>query len=119
MEVLEGHILTHGPKVREFEEAFCEYLGGGTCLAIASCTAGLHLYYFSLGIGPGDEVIVPAQTHTATAHAVEFCGAGSAHYAGSDYDCIIFGGHSIPQQNSSPRSKNKLAREITWALARM
>ena len=35
----------------------------------------MHLFYFALGIGRGDEVIVPAQTHTATAHAVELAGA--------------------------------------------
>lgn len=75
IEVLGGHILTHGPKVKEFETAFSKFVGGGNALAVSSCTAGLHLAYFYLKIGPGDEVIVPAQTHTATAHAVEMCGA--------------------------------------------
>jgi len=75
LEVLSGHILTHGPKVKEFESQFSKFIGGENSLAVASCTAGLHLAYFYLGIGPGDEVIVPAQTHTATAHSVEFCGA--------------------------------------------
>jgi len=42
---------------------------------VSSCTAVLHLAYFCLGIGPGDEVIVPAETHVATAHAVELVGA--------------------------------------------
>ncbi len=75
LDVLNGHILTHGPKVKEFEKKFTEFIGNGYSLAVASCTAALHLSYFYLGIGPGDEVIVPAQTHTATAHAVEFCSA--------------------------------------------
>jgi perosamine synthetase len=75
LDVLNGHILTHGPRGKDFERAFSEFIGGGYSLTVASCTAALHLSYFYLGIGPGDEVIVPAQTHTATAHAVEYCGA--------------------------------------------
>jgi perosamine synthetase len=73
--VLDGPILTHGPKCAEFESAFAEFVGGGHALAVSSCAGALHLAYFYLGIGPGDEVIVPAQTHVATAHAVEICGA--------------------------------------------
>ena len=75
MEVLEGPILVHGPKSREFEEAFEALTGAPYAVSVSSCTAAMHLIYFDLEIGPGDEVIVPAQTHAATAHAVEFCGA--------------------------------------------
>ena len=73
--VLDGPILTHGPRGVEFERAFTEYIGGGYALAVSSCAAALHLAYVYLGLGTGDEVIVPAQTHVATAHAVELCGA--------------------------------------------
>jgi dTDP-4-amino-4,6-dideoxygalactose transaminase len=72
MEVLEGPILVHGPRAQRFEEDFAAFVGGGRAVSVSSCTAALHLSYFYLGLGPGDEVIVPAQTHTATAHAVEF-----------------------------------------------
>jgi dTDP-4-amino-4,6-dideoxygalactose transaminase len=72
--ILDGPILTHGPKVKEFEKDFSNYVKGGYSVALSSCTAALQLSYFYLGIGSGDEVIVPAQTHTATAHAVELCG---------------------------------------------
>ena len=76
MEVLEGHILTHGPEGKAFEAEFAEFLGGEAhCVSVSSCMAALHLAYLHLGIGPGDEVIVPAQTHVATAHAVEWVGA--------------------------------------------
>lgn len=75
IEVLHGHVLTHGPQCKAFEDAFQKHLSDGYCLSVSSCTAGLHLIYMHYGIGPGDEVIVPAQTHTATAHAVEFVGA--------------------------------------------
>jgi dTDP-4-amino-4,6-dideoxygalactose transaminase len=75
MEVLGGPILVHGPRAKEFEAAFAAYTGADYAVSVSSCTAALHLAYFYLGLGPGDEVIVPAQTHTATAHAVELCGA--------------------------------------------
>ncbi len=77
-EVLRGHILTHGPEGKQFEEEFAEFLGEGAyAVSVSSCMAALHLAYLHLGIGPGDEVVVPAQTHVATAHAVEWVGATS------------------------------------------
>jgi dTDP-4-amino-4,6-dideoxygalactose transaminase len=74
-EVLSGSMLVHGPRSKDFEAAFAAYTGAPHAVSVSSCTAALHLSYFYLGLGPGDEVIVPAQTHTATAHAVELCGA--------------------------------------------
>lgn len=68
--------LTTGPKTKAFEEAFADYLGGGCeAIAINSATAGLHLALEALGIGPGDEVIVPDYTFTATAEVVRYLGA--------------------------------------------
>jgi dTDP-4-amino-4,6-dideoxygalactose transaminase len=76
MEVLEGYILTHGPHCKEFEAEFSAFMGQGAhCVTVSSCMAALHLSYLHFGIGAGDEVIVPAQTHSATAHAVEWVGA--------------------------------------------
>lgn len=74
-EVLQGTMFVHGPKSKEFEKSFAEFTKAPNALSCASCTAGLHLAYFYLGLGEGDEVIVPAQTHVATVHAVEFVGA--------------------------------------------
>lgn len=74
-EVLAGPILVHGPKANAFEEGFKNFTNAPYAISVSSCTAGMHLIYFSLGLGPGDEVIVPAQTHIATAHAVELTGA--------------------------------------------
>ena len=73
--VLGGHVLVHGPKAKEFEQAFAEFTQAPHAVSVSSCTAGMNLMYFTLGYGPGDEVIVPAQTHIATAHAVELTGA--------------------------------------------
>ena len=74
-EVLAGPLLVHGPKATDFERAFAEFTKAPHAISVSSCTAGMHLIYFTLGFGPGDEVIVPAQTHVATAHAVELTGA--------------------------------------------
>ena len=67
--------LGTGPKVQRFEEMFREHLGSGYCAAVNSCTAGLHLSLAALGIGPGDEVIVPTMTFCASANAVFYVGA--------------------------------------------
>ena len=75
MRILEGTILVHGPVATKFEEDFSRYTGAPYSVSVSSCTAGMHLVYFALGYGPGDEVIIPAQTHVATAHAVELTGA--------------------------------------------
>jgi perosamine synthetase len=75
MRVLSGTTLVHGPVTHEFEAAFAMRAGAKHAVSLSSCTAGLHLALFTRGIGPGDEVIVPAMTHVATAHAVEFTGA--------------------------------------------
>lgn len=75
MEVLNGHILTHGPNCKAFEEEFAASMGEGFAVSTSSCWASLHLAMINLGLGPGDEVLVPAQTHVATVHSVEFVGA--------------------------------------------
>jgi len=68
--------VTTGPKTRQFEQEFAAYLGGGVeTISVNSATAGLHLALEALGIGPGDEVIVPTLTFTATAEVVRYLGA--------------------------------------------
>ena len=74
-EPLETGWLTQGPKVAAFEKAFAERHLVRHALATTSCTTALHLALAALGIGPGDEVIVPAFTWVATANAVLYCGA--------------------------------------------
>jgi perosamine synthetase len=67
--------VAQGPKVAEFERAFAGYLGVGDGVAVSSCTTGLHLMLGVLGIGPGDEVVVPSLSFIATANAVRYCAA--------------------------------------------
>lgn len=74
-EPLESGWLTQGPKVASFEKAFAVRHRVKHALAVSSCTTGLHLALSALGVGPGDEVIVPAFTWVATANVVLYCGA--------------------------------------------
>lgn len=74
-EILSGPQLVHGPATKAFEDAFAARAGAARAVAVSSCTAALHLSLLALGIGPGDKVAVPAMTHVATAHAVEYVGA--------------------------------------------
>jgi dTDP-4-amino-4,6-dideoxygalactose transaminase len=67
--------LTMGPRTEEFERSFAQLLGVRHAIAVSSCTAALHLAYLAAGVGPGDEVIVPAITFVASAAAVRQCGA--------------------------------------------
>jgi perosamine synthetase len=75
VEVLRSDWLTTGPKVNEFEKIFADYVGTKEAVAVSSGTAALHAAMYALGIGPGDEVIVPAMTFAATANCVVFQGA--------------------------------------------
>lgn len=72
---LQSGWLTMGPRTQQFEEAFADHLGVRHAVALSSGTSALHLAYLAAGIGPGDEVIVPAITFVASAAAVRYCGA--------------------------------------------
>jgi perosamine synthetase len=67
--------VTQGPRVQEFERAFAAHLGQPDAVAVSSCTAGLHLVLHALGIGRGDEVVVPSLSFIATANAIAHTGA--------------------------------------------
>ncbi len=77
VETLRSGWVTTGPKAKQFESDFVEYLGDTTLQAIAvnSATSGLHLALEAVGVKAGDEVIVPTYTFTATAEVVRYLGA--------------------------------------------
>jgi len=88
VECLRSGWVTTGPKTREFEQQFAAYLGDGVeAISVNSATAGLHLALEALGIGPGDEVIVPTLTFTATAEVVRYLGAQPV-FVDSDPDTL-------------------------------
>ena len=65
----------HSDYLSSFEKEFADYVGAEFAMATSSCTGALHLALLSLGIGPGDEVVVPEITWVATASAVRYVGA--------------------------------------------
>lgn len=67
--------VAQGPRVAEFEKAFAASVNADHGVATSNCTTALHLCLYVLGIGPGDEVIVPSFSFIATANAVRYCGA--------------------------------------------
>ncbi len=75
LRVLRSKWLSTGPVTERFENAFSGYVGGGYATAVSNGTAALHLALASVGIGEGDEVILPSLTFVATANAVLYVGA--------------------------------------------
>ena len=59
---------------KKFENSFKKFTKSNYALSTSSCTAGMHLFYLSIGVKKGDEIILPTQTHVATAHAIEAVG---------------------------------------------
>lgn len=72
--ILSGWV-TQGPEVAAFESEFANFVGADHACAVSSCTAALHLALVALGVGEGDEVIVPSHSYIATANAVRYVGA--------------------------------------------
>ncbi|MBE3550225.1 MAG: DegT/DnrJ/EryC1/StrS family aminotransferase [Brockia lithotrophica] len=75
IDTLRSEWITTGPKTKEFERRFQEFLGAPGALALNSCTAALHTALVTLGIGPGDEVVTTPHTFAATANVIEHVGA--------------------------------------------
>ena len=99
--ILESGWLTQGPKVAAFEAAFAERHGVAHALATTSCTTALHLALDAIGVGPGDEVIVPSFTWVATANAVVHCGATPVF---ADVDRLTF---NIDASDAAERVTNR------------
>jgi len=95
--------LVQGPKVKEFEDKWRKFTGAPEAAAVTSCTTGLHLALEAAGIGPGDEVIVPAFTWIATANVVEHTGA-SVVFCDIDIDTFNLDVELLPRL-LTPRTK--------------
>ncbi len=74
VETLQSDYLTQGPKIKEFEEAFADYVGSKYSVAVANGTAALHLCALALGVKQGDKVITSPITFAASANCVRYCG---------------------------------------------
>ena len=73
--VLKSGMLVQGPEVEQLEKKIASFIGVKHCIAASNGTATLHMSLIAMGIGPGDEVIVPAFSYVATANVVELTGA--------------------------------------------
>lgn len=109
--VLRSDWLTTGPKVGEFERTFADFVGAKYAVAVNSGTAALHAAIYALGIGPGDEVIVPAMTFAATANCVVFQG-GTPVFADVDPEALLIDPASV---ESRITSKTKAIIAVDYA----
>jgi dTDP-4-amino-4,6-dideoxygalactose transaminase len=86
--VLQSDFLTQGPVVKQFEDAFAEYVGAKYAVAVANGTAALHLNALALGVKPGDKVITTPITFAASANCVRYCG-GEVVFADIDPETYL------------------------------
>jgi len=92
--VLRSGWLTTGPKTAEFEQAFCDYTGCASTVALSSATAGMHLALKALDIGVGDEVITPSMTWVSTVNLIVLAGAKPV-FVDVDRDTLLVSPESI------------------------
>jgi dTDP-4-amino-4,6-dideoxygalactose transaminase len=104
--VIHSGWLSMGAETQAFEEEYAEFVHTKHALAVTNATAGLHLACVSLGIGPGDEVILPSLTFVATANAIRYTGATPVF---ADIE-------SFNNLNIDPRSIEKAITDHTKAI---
>lgn len=107
IEVLRSDWLTTGPKIAEFEEAFSRYVGAKYAVAVSSGTAALHAAMFALGIGPGQEVIVPTLTFASSANCVVYQG-GTPVFVDVAPDTLLIDPLEV-ERKITPRTKAIIA----------
>lgn len=107
IEVLRSDWLTTGPKVEEFERAFAAFVGVKEAVAVSSGTAALHAAMYAIGIGTGDEVIVPPMTFAASANCVVFQG-GVPVFADVDPDTLLLDSAQV-EAKITPQTKAIIA----------
>jgi perosamine synthetase len=100
VQVLKSDWLTTGPKVQEFEETLASQVGAKFGVAFSNGTAALHAAMFALGIGPGDEVIVPPMTFAASVNCVVFQG-GAPVFADVDDGALLIDPQAVAAKITS------------------
>lgn len=103
LEVLRSGWVTQGPAVAKFEQLVADYVGAEHAVAVTSCTTALQASLMALGIGAGDEVIVPSYSYIATANSVFHAGATPV-FADIEYDTWGIDPRSI-ERVITPRTK--------------
>jgi len=74
IDVLHSDFLTQGPKIKEFENAFAQYVHAKYAVAVSNGTSALHLCMLAEGVNPGDKIITTPITFAASANSVFYCG---------------------------------------------
>ena len=100
---LKSNLLTDGPILKEFEKAFSKFTGSKYAIGVSNATSALHLSLKSIGVGKGDEVIIPNITFVATANAVLYTGATPV-LADVNYDDLNISSKSI-KENITKKTK--------------
>tara|TARA_A100001015_G_C15030540_1_gene732979 strand:+ start:571 stop:2655 length:2085 start_codon:yes stop_codon:yes gene_type:complete len=88
VKTLKSGFLTQGPKIDELEEKIAQYTGANYAVAVSSATAGLHLSYLALGVGPSKSVLTSPITFLSTANAAYYCG-GFVRFADINPNTVI------------------------------
>ena len=106
--VVEGGWITMGEKTQEFEKQFSDTHDGVECVAVSSATAALHMSLLALGVGAGDEVIIPALTFVADINVVRMVGATPVLADCQSYDDWNISARTI-EQAITPKTKAVIA----------
>ena len=96
IETLQADFLTQGPKVKEFEDKFAQYVGTKYAVAVSNATAGLHISVKALGLKKGERVITTPITFAATANAIRY-NNGEVWFADIDPDTYLLDINSVKQ----------------------
>ena len=111
VDVLRSDWLTTGPKVSEFEEAFAQCVDAKHAVAVSNGTAALHAAMFAIGIGPGDEVIVPPITFAASTNCVVYQ-AGTPVFSDVEPDTLLLDPEQV-ESRITPKTKAIIAVDYT------
>ena len=103
--------LTSGPMIGQFESAFASVAGAEHSIAVSNGTAALHAAMFALGIGPGDEVIVPPMTFAASANAIVYQG-GTPVFADVDRETLLLDPDAVAEK-ITPKTRAVVAVDYT------
>lgn len=100
IKALKSYCLTQGPKIKEFEDAICNYTSAEYAVAVSNGTAALHLCMLALGISSGDEVITSPNTFVASSNCVLYAG-GTPEFADIESDTACISSKEIEKQITS------------------
>ncbi len=101
--ILSGWV-TQGPKVKEFEDAFAQFVEANHACAVSNCTTALHLALLAVGIKPGDKVVTVSHSFISTANAIKYCGAKPV-FVDIDLNTYNMSAEKLTQESSLSKAK--------------